>query len=273
MGTVPRQQGGVEMGIKTEIAWTESTINFWWGCCKVSEGCLHCYAETDNKRYQLAEWGPGTLRTWIKTCYANASRANKMGRETGVKRRVFTLSMGDFFETHSTLADFRARAWNHIKALTHCNWLVLTKRPENIASMLPKDFYSGAYKHVHLGTTCEHEKYVDRLDHLRALPEWGGIRWVSYEPALSPIDHVVDLTGIDWLIYGGESSRSYLGFRKDNDEWARAIKAKCEKEGTVFFYKQNSGLKRKLIKKLDGVRHYNFPDFDKNHGKIKVTHH
>jgi protein gp37 len=257
------------MAITTEISWTESTVNWWWGCCKISEGCKNCYAEADNDRFGIAEWGPGTIRTWTKTSKSNATRANNIGKSTGRKRRVFTLSMGDFFEDHSGLLQYRAKAWAYMKSMKHIDWLVLTKRPDNILSMLPPDFFSGEYNHIHLGSSCEHEKYVGRLDDLRNIPEWGGIRFVSYEPALSAIDHVADLTNIDWLIYGGESSRSYLGFRKDNDDWARGIKRLCEQTGTVFFYKQNSGLKRKLIKKLDGVQYYNFPDFNKNHGKAK----
>lgn len=257
------------MAMKSQISWTESTINWWWGCNKVSPGCKFCYAEADNNRYQLAEWGPNTLRTWRKTSISVSNAANSLAIRKGRKRRAFTLSMGDFFEEHKTLVDFRKTAWEQIKKCQNLDWLVLTKRPENIQNMLPKDFFSGSYKNVHLGTTCEHESYVHRLDYLRNVPEWGGIRFVSYEPALSPIDHVVNLDNIDWLIYGGESSRSYLGFRKDNDDWARAIKAKCDKEDVTFFYKQNSGLKSKLVNTLDGKQYYNFPDFDKNHIRIK----
>lgn len=256
------------MALKTEIAWTQSTLNWWWGCCKVSEGCKFCYAEKDNDRYQLAEWGPGTIRTWIGSAISNSKKFNTLGKKAGEKRKVFTLSMGDFFENHPQLPEFREKAWKQMRQMKNINWLVLTKRPELIMQMLPPDFFSGEYNHVHLGCSCEHEKYVGRLDELRNIPEWGGIRFVSYEPALGPIHHAVDLTNIDWLIYGGESSRSWLGFRKDDDDWARDIQKVCKQSGTVFFYKQNSGLKKNLKKTLDGVQYYHFPDFDKNHGKV-----
>jgi protein gp37 len=249
------------MAEKTDISWTDATINFWWGCSKISKGCLNCYAEGDNKRYKKAQWGLNTQRTWMKGAAKLAAKINRKAAKMGKELKAFSSSMSDFFETHSTgvLETYREEAWKVIKRNRNIRWLILTKRADNIKKMLPVDWESGNWKHVSLGCTVEHEDYVDRLDYLRDIKDWGGFRFVSYEPALSRIDHVVNLKGISWLIYGGESSRSLKGFRRDCDDWARGIRDKCEAEGVAFFYKQNSGIKSRLIDTLDGVEYKRYP--------------
>lgn len=247
------------MAEKTDISWTDATINFWWGCAKYSPGCLHCYADQTNDRHQRAEWGVGTIRTWIDGCEELAGKLNRKARRTGEVIKAFSNSMSDFFEVHDTLDGYRERAWDIIRKNRHLKWLLLTKRSNNIIRNLPEDFFDGGFSHVHLGASVESETYVNRLDDLRSIRDWGGVRWISYEPALSPIDHVVNLDKISWVIYGGESSMSLKGFRKDNDEWARRIRDKCERENVAFFYKQNSGLKKNLIETLDGVEYKKYP--------------
>lgn len=257
----PNCDEGFNMAEKTGITWCDSTINFWWGCVKISEGCKFCYAEIENRRYQRAGWGPDSERTWIVGAPALAKKLNKKAIAENRDIVVFSNSMADFFEDHKSLEKFRNEAWHIIKTNNRIKWLLLTKRSDNIIKMLPEDFFAGGYSHVNLGVTCESADYVYRLDDLRAVSEWGGIRWVSYEPAIGPIHDVVDLTGISWMIYGGESGRSLSGYRKDSDDWALGIKAKCDALGVDFFYKQNSGLSKNLSDKLLGKEYKKFPKF------------
>lgn len=251
------------MGQKTGIKWTDATANFWWGCAKVSQGCRICYAEKINKRRKKAGWGVGTLRTRIKGTPKMIKALNTKAKKNGIEIKVFVSSMSDFFESHSDLNQMREDAWQLIKEAKNLQFLVLTKRSENIQAMLPIDFYNGDYQHVHLGVTVESADYLYRMDDLRAVPEWGGLRFVSYEPACGPIHETANLEKIDWLIYGGESSNK-KDYTQDDNSWAYGIKALCEKSGTSFFYKQSSGLPRKILNQLDGVTYYNFPNWFKN---------
>ncbi len=86
------------MGIDSKIEWTDHTINFWWGCEKVSPGCAHCYAETQSKRIGENIWGHGKPRKWIRSAAALALKLNKQAEQSGVRQRVFCQSMADFFE-------------------------------------------------------------------------------------------------------------------------------------------------------------------------------
>lgn len=85
------------MGSKTGIAWTDATVNFWWGCTKVSPGCTNCYAATLSKRYGFDEWGPGKPRRQIKSVAGTVRKIVARAKSEGRRLRVFTNSMADFF--------------------------------------------------------------------------------------------------------------------------------------------------------------------------------
>jgi len=163
------------MGSNTAIEWADHTINFWWGCDKVHEGCANCYAEAWSKRYGLKLWGPGSVRKRIKGAIPLAKKLNEKARRDGVRYRVFSNSMADMFEQHSgpviegkdadgtplrlwkfeggykavraranvggldpvTLDDLRREAFQTIDACPNLDWLVLTKRPENVRGLWP----------------------------------------------------------------------------------------------------------------------------------------
>lgn len=233
------------MGIKTSISWADHTFNPWIGCSKVSEGCRHCYAEQFAlKRMRLNVWGLGADRHPTKT-WRDPVKWNRQADCDGVRRRVFCASLADVFEDHVTANNLRPRLWNLIRECASLDWLLLTKRPENIRSMLPCDWGNG-WGNVWLGTTIEDDSVAYRLNELRSVPSV--IRFVSYEPALGPIDQS-DLSGVDWLIYGGESGP---GYRPDNPDWARAIRDRCRALGIAFFYKQGASLRSGQIAELDG---------------------
>jgi protein gp37 len=230
------------MADTTLIAWTDHTANFWMGCMKVSEGCRNCYAETlTTNRMGLKVWGPPktTARQAVTGVYRNLRAWNRdAGRGVpgvrGVGRHlVFVGSLMDWAEEHPSLDEIRERMWEQIRIQTHLEFQLLTKRPERIASLLPDD-WDDVKDRVWLGTSIESMDVAERADHLRGLD--AAVRFISYEPALGPLDEL-DLDGIDWVIFGGESGP---GYRKADVAWAHAMKTRCDAAGVTFFFKQSS---------------------------------
>jgi protein gp37 len=128
----------------------------------------------------------------------------------------------------------------------------LTKRAERIAVCLPDDWQDG-YPNVWLGVSIESNEYRWRADHLREVP--AVVRFISYEPALGPLNQL-DLRGIDWVIYGGESGPR---FRKHHLDWPRQIRDICRAAGVAFFYKQSSAIRTEMETTLDGETIHEFP--------------
>jgi len=243
------------MSFETIIAWTDHTFNPWMGCEKVSAGCAHCYAETLTKnRMGLSLWGPNSRRQVTKSPWNNVRQWNAAASAAGVRRRVFCASLCDVFEDHPTANATRPRLWDVIRECTALDWQLLTKRPERIAGELPEDWGDG-WDHVWLGTSIENNAVVHRADHLRNIP--AAVRFVSYEPALGPLD-ALELTGIDWVIVGGESGP---GYRRFDHQWARDLETRCQVHGTAFFFKQSAAPRTEMGITLDGriVREYPEP--------------
>lgn len=241
------------MGVETAIAWTDHTFNPWMGCQKVSDGCKNCYAETLVKtRMGLDLWGANSRRQVTKAPWENVEKWNDSASALGVQRRVFCASLCDIFEDHPTANATRPRVWDVISRNTSLVFQVLTKRPENIARMLPCDWGEG-WKNVWLGTTIEDMRVAGRADHLRGVP--AVVRFVSYEPALGPLDDL-DLSGIGWVIYGGESGP---GHRAEDKDWARTMRDRCRDLGVAFFHKQSSAYRTEMGIELDGEIIREFP--------------
>lgn len=239
------------------IAWTDNTFNPWMGCVKVSAGCKHCYAETLTRdRMGLQVWGPGSIRQI--TSAANWRKPVQWQRQAvseGRRVRVFCGSLCDVFEEHETADATRPRLWELVRNTPNLDWQILTKRPERIGDHLPDDWGPDGWPNVWLGASIEDMRVAERADHLRRLP--AVVRFVSYEPALGPLDDL-DLSGIDWVIYGGESGRNY---RPHNPAWPRAMRRKCLDAGTAFFYKQSAAIRTEMGTMLDGetIREYPTP--------------
>jgi protein gp37 len=231
------------MGEKTEIAWCDSTFNPWIGCQKVSAGCDNCYAETlMDKRYHKVEWGPHGERK--RTSEANWNlplRWAKAARLTGERPKVFCSSLADVFDNKAPNGA-RDDLFRLIEATPELNWLLLTKRPENIAKMLPAAWVShpdGVQQNVWLGTTCEDQAAYDRRwPILRSIP--AQVRFISYEPAIGPLRLHIGASQPDWIICGGESG---AGYRDMPWEWAADISGDCALRGVAFFMKQMAGKK------------------------------
>ena len=226
------------MGIDSKIGWTHHTLNPGTGCQKVSVGCTNCYAEAIRARFgHTDEWGPEGVReltgwgTWKKPLKRHRELCDlqrAMDETAEIQRllgdpltlvigqrveleRVFVGSLCDIFEDHPAVAQWRMGLWEMmIHAHFHFRWLLLTKRPENIAEMLPDDFDGWDRGRVAgsmwLGTSIESMDYAWRRDELVKVP--APVHFLSIEPMLGPV-HDLDLTDIEWVIVGGESGAGY----------------------------------------------------------------
>lgn len=224
------------MAENSKIEWTDHTFNPWIGCQKVSPGCDHCYAETLSNRYGWVQWGPhGERKRTSEANWRKPIQWNKAAQGTGKRPRVFCSSLADVFD-NQVPREWRDDLFDLIAWTQELDWLLLTKRPENIAKMAPQ---GGFWPNVWLGTTCEdQENYDRRWPILHAVP--ARVHFISYEPAIGPLRLHNGPNQPDWLICGGESGHRP---RPMDPNWAAAIKFDCEKAGVYFFMKQMTGKK------------------------------
>jgi protein gp37 len=239
----------------SKISWTHHTFNPWRGCSRVSPGCVNCYAETMSHRNPavLGEWGPnGTRVVASESMWRQPVKWDREAREAGQRRRVFCASMADVFEDRPDLIDPRRRLFKLVRATPNLDWLLLTKRPENVSRLIR----GGEWPNVWLGTSVEDRKRLWRLDELRAARQQVPVRFVSAEPLLEDLGEV-DLTGINWLIVGGESGPD---FRPMDHAWARSLLRQCREAGVAFFFKQSAAPRNETGTELDGRTYHEFPD-------------
>ncbi len=245
------------MAENSGIEWTTHTFNPWVGCTKVSPACDHCYAEAWDKRFDGGRWGPHSARTRTKT-WGNPVKWNRQAAETGTRPRVFCASLADVFDNHKSIqGEWRRDLWSLIKATPNLDWLLLTKRPQNIAKMLP-DGWGDGWSNVWLGTTVENQtEWNRRWPHLARVP--AAIRFISAEPLLGPVD-MIGQGQLHWLITGGESGTN---FRPADADWFRSLRDQCEMLDIAFLFKQWEGRNQREIKAkgrmLDGVIHDGYP--------------
>jgi len=218
---------------KFNISWTDHTFNPWIGCTRVSQGCVHCYAETlMDHRYRRVDWGPGHPRLLTSDVNWNKPiKWNNNAVKSGQRAKVFCASLADVFDLEVEQA-WRDRLWKLISATPNLDWLLLTKRPENF-KFLPWEADQAPFKNVWLGVSAENEEAAEqRIPLLRAWP--ATIKFISAEPLLGDISHV-DFSGIDWIIPGGESGHEA---RPMQVEWVRSLIAAGEKAGAKIWVKQ-----------------------------------
>jgi protein gp37 len=228
----------------TGIAWCDSTLNPWIGCTKVSEECDDWYAETWSNRFDFATWGPHGERKPTKT-WKQARRmqrgAAKFFAKHKRRRRLFCPSMADPFD-NQVPEIWRREFFQTIRECPDIDWLLLTKRPQNIVKMLPEDWGNG-YSNVWLGVSAGKQEYYDqRWPILQKVP--ARIRFISYEPALGPVRLPTSEILPDWVIRGGKSGRQE---RPIDPQWARGMRDDCREANVAFFMKQMNGrAKREL---------------------------
>lgn len=145
-------------------------------------------------------------------------------------RKIFVNSMSDLFH-QGVSTSFIVDVWNVMKSTPQHHYQILTKRPERMRSIVAEKI-GEVLPNVWLGTSVENAEVADRIDFLRTVP--AAIRFISFEPLIGSVGQI-DLTGIHWAIVGGESGKSARPIRED---WIDEIYERCERYGTVFFFKQ-----------------------------------
>ncbi|HCW06660.1 MAG TPA: hypothetical protein DGG95_04760 [Cytophagales bacterium] len=234
----------------SKIEWTSHTANLWWGCARVHEGCDNCYAELMAKRYGHDVWGIETPRRKILSVWDDLDRYQRKAEAEKKLHRVFVGSMMDIFEKSRPLVntngmdiegetdDLRKELFQRISDDRYPNlmFLLLTKRPSNINKYIPSEWKSNPPPNVMFGTSVVNQKtFSDLVPHLLKV---NGYRFLSCEPQLAPIDLKINgnpLTGIDWVIQGGESGQRRRPF---DLAWARSMREQCKLAGIRYFFKQ-----------------------------------
>lgn len=265
------------MGDKTGIEWTDHTFNPWIGCTKVSPGCAHCYAETEDKRHGWTPdgWGKGKPRKRTSAAYwrqplkwnreaelwgafdcgtmcckgtewemrnkvANELRSHRGWTATplAARPRVFCASLADVFDPE---VPDRWR-WDLIALINqtpNLDWQLLTKRPRDAMQFLAR-VVAWPFPNVWLGVSAEdQERFEERVRLLLSTP--AAVRFVSFEPLLGPIDanraRVTPSLSL-WIDWAIIGGESGKGARPCNVQWIRQLTSQCQTAGVAVFVKQ-----------------------------------
>ena len=259
---------------KTKIAWCDYTWNPVSGCTKVSEGCRNCYAASIAKRF----WGERRFSDVI--CHED-----KLNEPLKVKKpaRVFVNSMSDLFHPDVSY-DFAIDVFYRMALFNRNTYIVLTKRPERMIEFFKKwddaimvwqsigrPYFKFPLRNVWLGVSIENQQTADERIPLLLQTE-AAVRFVSYEPALGPVDfykacgldsHIapqfswIKGNGIDWVIMGCESGPKRRPMSLD---WARSMRDQCQDANVTFFVIQMEIVGKVVVEpELDGKKWLQFP--------------
>lgn len=221
------------MGQQSSIEWTDHTFNPWWGCIKVSKGCTHCYAETWANRYGHDVWGiRKDRRIFGENHWNQPLKWNALALQNSHRERVFCASMADVFEDNPNIEPERQKLWTLIEKTPMLDWLLLTKRPENMVNFAPwkTQWPLNVWAMTSVEDQEQAEKRIPALLHVPAI-----VRGLSVEPLLGPVDLSPWLDKIQWVIVGGESGRDS---RPLHPEWVRHLREQCIEANVAFFFKQ-----------------------------------
>lgn len=261
------------MGANSKIEWTDHTFNPWRGCAHVHTGCVNCYAERMSVRNPavLGVWGAaGTRVVAAEKTWLEPLKWDKAAAKAGERHRVFCASLADVFEDWNgrmldsdgatlhegkawftgkhwvgindvyigksiiSMADVRRRLFDFIDATPNLDWLLVTKRPENIAKMWP----GGFRKNVWLLTSVSNQETADAMiPPLLQCRNLSPVLGLSMEPLVGPVDLLDWLDRLDWVIAGGESGSHARLMR---EIWAHDLRYQCKNFGVPFFFKQGS---------------------------------
>jgi protein gp37 len=268
------------------------TFNPWIGCEKISRACKKCYAQalvegrmgygnpnSPDPRKRLKVWGPAATTGRPRTAPDNWKRPrrwNELAASLGVRLKVFCGSLMDVGEDHADARAARPDLFALIDATPHLDWLLLTKRPEVLASEWPAQWKQSAASNVWAMATVENQDAArERIPHLLSIP--AVVRGLSCEPLCGQIDldpplcqyepvfHEVvegdppwcvtcdseavfghwldpladeDQAGINWVVAGGESGS---GHETMDLAWLQRLRDDCAQRGVALFVKQDSG--------------------------------
>lgn len=225
----------------TKIEWTDKTWNPITGCTKFSAGCAHCYAEIMSRR--LKAMGLGKYQNGFKLTLHEESLNEPLRWKNA--HNIFVCSMSDLFHNDVPF-DFVDKIMEVIELTPQHRYQILTKRAERMLEYFQNRCVP---ENVWLGVTVECQASKTRIDCLRAIP--AKIHFLSCEPLLESLG-VLNLSGIEWIIVGGESGSSA---RPMKEEWVIEIKEQSENQKSAFFFKQwgtwgSDGIKRN--KRING---------------------
>lgn len=237
------------MADNTAIEWTDATWNPVTGCTKVSRGCDNCYAERFAERFRGIPGHPYEQGFDLKLWPSRVDIPLTWTRS----RRVFVNSMSDLFHNKipetfiSSVFDVMERANWHV-------FQILSKRSSRLRDFINRRFMNTAPNHLWLGVSVEDRNTLLRIDHLREANV--AVRFLSIEPLLEDLG-ALDLTGIHWVIVGGESGpRS----RPIEPRWVQSIRDQCLLARVPFFFKQWGGPRPKSGgNELDGRQWLQYP--------------
>jgi protein gp37 len=216
---------------QSTIEWTNATWNPVTGCTKVSPGCKHCYAERMAHRLQ-AMGQPNYANGFELTLHEHMLERPLAWKKPML---IFVNSMSDLFHANVP-QEFIQDVFDVMRRASWHSFQVLTKRSEHLLEL---DAQLEWPRNVWMGVSVENESYQFRIDHLRRTG--AHVKFLSLEPLLGPLT-ALDLSGIDWVIVGGESGP---GARPMSTEWVIDIRQQCLKAGVPFFFKQWGGVKKK----------------------------
>jgi protein gp37 len=234
------------MARKSNIEWTDMTWNPVTGCTKISPGCKHCYAATMAKR--LKAMGSPRYADGFKVTLQPDLLDLPMRWRT--PRRVFVNSMSDLFHPQVP-EDYILRVFDTMNRADIHQFQVLTKRPERVLEL---DHRLPWTPNIWMGTSVENADYICRIDTLRLIG--AQTRFLSLEPLLGPLPGL-DLSGIHWVIVGGESGP---GARPMERAWVVDLRRQCRVARVAFFFKQWGGVnKHRTGRLLDGRSYDELP--------------
>lgn len=239
------------MAETSKIEWTDATWNPVRGCTKISPGCAHCYAETFAERFRGVPGHPYEQGFDLRLV---PERLLDPLRWHGPKM-VFVNSMSDLFHERIPSGYVRAVAQVMCGSPWHI-YQVLTKRSERMREMLGTELrWAAERQHIWWGVSVENRKHgLPRLEHLRDAPV--RVRFVSIEPLLEDLGEI-NLTGIHWVIVGGESGP---GARPMKEDWVLSVLRQCRAANVPFFFKQWGGIHKKNAgRMLKGQKYDEFP--------------
>jgi len=238
------------MSENTAIEWTDATWNPVTGCTKISAGCDHCYAERFSERFR------GTAGHPFEMGFDLTLRPERLHQPLRWRssRMIFVNSMSDLFHKEIPF-EFVGRVCDTMERAHWHTFQVLTKRSSRMRDFLRRR-YPGERgpSHIWFGVSVEDGTKKSRIRHLQETP--AGVRFLSIEPLIGAMGPL-NLTGIDWVIVGGESGP---GARPMEARWLREVRDQCLGSGVAFFFKQWGGLRPKSGgRELDGHEWSQFP--------------
>ncbi len=226
------------MSSQSNIEWTDFTWNPVTGCTKISHGCKHCYAERMAKRLQ--KMGAEKYRDGFAVAVHKSTLAEPPTWKR--PRLVFVNSMSDLFH-QAVPGKFIENVFEVMNQTPQHTYQVLTKRPNRVIRLNKRLPWAS---NIWFGVSIESERWLGRLPLLKQSK--AHVKFLSLEPLLGPLPNM-DLSGIDWVIVGGESGP---GARPIEADWVRDIRDQCLHNSVPFFFKQWGGIfKKKTGRTLD----------------------